>query len=201
MQSTSQQVSIPPMIIPPEEAQVYSMFGGGEAHLLATGDTTHGEWFMGRFREDPGFMTNLHYHPHTDEQVYVIEGELSVYVNDRWNVLGPGTLGILPRGKPHAQGNRSDKPVHFIGSGAPAGFEKLFPAVDALMKRIKPGTPEFMTEFRKILPLCDIVPVGPGTCVNPLRTLAFAVSDRENTGLARSTPLLDSYDDATPIME
>ena len=24
---------------------------------------------MGRFREDPGFMTHLHHHPNTDEQV------------------------------------------------------------------------------------------------------------------------------------
>jgi len=160
MQSNVQQLPMPPMIITPDEAQVYNMLGGGEARLLATGETTNGEWFMGRFREDPGFMTNLHYHPHTDEQVYVIEGVLSVYLNGQWHELGPGTLGVLPRGKPHAQGNRSNKPVHFIGSGAPAGFEKLFPAVDALMKRLKPGTPEFIAEFRQILPRCGIVPLG-----------------------------------------
>ena len=149
------------MFVTPEEAQVYNMFGGGEAHLLATTENTSGIFWMGRFREDPGFMTNLHYHPHTDEAVYVLEGVLSVYYAEQWHQLGPGTLGVLPRGKPHAQGNRSDEPVHFIGSGTPAGFEKLFPAVDALMKRLTPGTPEFMAEFRKILPSCDIVPLGP----------------------------------------
>ncbi len=149
------------MIVKPEEAQVYSMFGGGEAHLLVTGEKSEGAWWMGRFREDPGFMTNYHYHPHTDEQVYVIDGVLSVYAENQWHELGPGTLGVLPKGKPHAQGNRSNKSVHFIGSGAPAGFEKLFPAIDALMKRMKPGTPQFMAEFQKILPTCDIVPLGP----------------------------------------
>ena len=96
----------------------------------------------------------------TDEQVYVLDGVLSVYIDEKWHELGPGTLGILPHGKPHAQGNRSDKPVHFLGSGAPAGFENLFPAVDALMKRMKPGTPEFMAEFKKITALCDIVGLG-----------------------------------------
>ena len=101
---------------------------------------------MGRFREDPRFMTQLHYHPNTDDQVYILDGILSVYSDEKWHDLGPGTLGVLPRGKPHAQGNRSDKPVHFIGSGAPSGFEKLFPAVDALMK-IAAG--------------CDIVSLGP----------------------------------------
>ena len=51
--------------------------------------------------------------------------------------------------------------MNFIGSGAPAGFEKLLPAIDALMKRMKAGTPEFMAEFRQIMPRCDIVPLGP----------------------------------------
>ena len=116
---------------------------------------------MGHFREDPGFMTNLHYHPNTDEQVYVLDGVLSVYADDRWHELTAGTVGLLPRGKPHAQGNRSSKPVCFIGSGAPAGFEQLFPAVDALMKQMRPGTPEFIAEFQKILTRCGVVPLGP----------------------------------------
>jgi quercetin dioxygenase-like cupin family protein len=149
------------MVVRPEEAKVYNMMGGGEAQLLATGENTNGAFFMGRFREDPGFMTLLHYHPNTDEQFYVLEGTLSVYVDEKWHELGPGTLGAIPRGKPHAQGNRSDKPVHFVGQGAPAGFEKLFPAVEALMKRAKPGTPEFIAEFQKISAGCDIVSLGP----------------------------------------
>ena len=149
------------MIVTQEQAHVYSMLGGGEARLLATGETTNGAWFLGRFREDPGFMTHLHYHPNTDEQVYVLDGVLSVYIDEKWHELEAGTLAVLPRGKPHAQGNRSDRPVHFIGSGAPSGFEKLFPAVDALMKRLKPGTPEFIAEFQKISAGCDIVSLGP----------------------------------------
>jgi quercetin dioxygenase-like cupin family protein len=161
MQTVMQEKATSATIVTPEEAQVYNMLGGGEARLLMTGERTNGEWWMGRFREDPGFMTQLHYHPNTDEQVYVLEGTLSVYADDKWHELGPGTLGTLPRGKPHAQGNRSDKPVHFIGSGAPSGFENLFPAVDDLMRRMKPGTPEFIAEFKKIAARCDIVQLGP----------------------------------------
>lgn len=161
MRSDSQDKTTSTMIIGPREASVYSMLGGGEAHLLLTGERTNGAWWMGRFREDPGFMTHLHYHPNTDEQVYILDGVLSVYTDEIWHELGPGTLGVLPKGKPHAQGNRADKPVHFIGSGAPAGFEKLFPAVDALMKRMKPGTSEFIAEFQRITAVCDIVSLGP----------------------------------------
>ena len=160
MQSIQPDLPASAMIVRPEEAQTYNMLGG-EAHLLLTGEKTNGAGFMGRFREDPGFMTHLHYHPNTDEQFYVLDGVLSVYIDQQWHELGPGTLGVVPRKKPHAQGNRSDKPVHFIGSGAPAGFEKFFPAVDELMKRVKPGTPEFFAEFQKIFARCDIVSLGP----------------------------------------
>jgi hypothetical protein len=82
-------------------------------------------------------------------------------MDEKWHELGPGTVGVMPKGKPHAQGNRSNKPVHFIGSGTPAGFDKFFPALDELMKRVKPGTPEFVAEFLKIMPGCDIVSLGP----------------------------------------
>jgi quercetin dioxygenase-like cupin family protein len=161
MQLPDRQQAFSPMIVKPEEAKVYNMLGGGEAHLLVTGEKTDGAWFMGRFREDPGFMTHYHYHPNTDEQVYVIDGVLSVYIEDKWHELGPGSLGVMPKGKPHAQGNRGDKPVHFIGTGAPSGFEMMFPEVDALMKRTRPGTPEFIAEFQKITSRCDIVSLGP----------------------------------------
>lgn len=149
-------------IVTPEEADVYQMGAGGEARILITGEKTGGAWWMGRFREDPGFMTSLHLHPKTDEQIYVLEGTLSIYINGSWHELGPGTLGILPHGVPHAQGNRTDKPVHFVGSGAPSGFEQLFPAVDALLKRgVEPGSPEFISEFREISTRCDIEHLGP----------------------------------------
>lgn len=150
------------IVFEPNDAKVYKMMDGlGEARVMLNAERTGGAAWMGRFREDPGFMTGLHYHPHTDEQVYVLEGTLSVYADEHWHELEAGTLALLPKGHHHAQGNRSDKPVHFVGSGAPAGFEGLFPAVDALMKRMQPGTPEFVAEFKKIMLRCDIVPVGP----------------------------------------
>jgi quercetin dioxygenase-like cupin family protein len=160
MQAPSQAPTSSATIIRPEEAQVYGI-GAGEVRLLLTGDQTEGAWWVGHFREDPGFTTELHYHPKTDEQVYVLEGVLSVYFDDAWHALGPGTLAVLPHGKPHAQGNRSDKPVRFVVSGTPAGFEEMFPAVDALMKRSKPGTAEFIAEIREIAARCDMIILGP----------------------------------------
>jgi quercetin dioxygenase-like cupin family protein len=152
---------MPLRIAGPEDARVYTLAGGGEARLMATGENTNGTWWMGRFREDPGFMTHYHYHPNTDEQFYVLEGVLSLYTDGKWHELGPESLGVMPKGKPHAQGNRGNVPVHLIGTGAPAGFEQMFPAMDDLIKRAKPGSPEFIAEFQKISARCDIVSLGP----------------------------------------
>jgi hypothetical protein len=33
--------------------------------------------------------------------------------------------------------------------------------VDGLVKRCKPGTPEFLAEFQRIAAACDIVNLGP----------------------------------------
>jgi quercetin dioxygenase-like cupin family protein len=161
MQAPSQEPTSSATIIRPEQAQVYSLMGGGEARLLVTGDNTQGAWWLAHFREDPGCMTPLHYHPKTDEYFYIVDGVLSVYADDIWHALGPGTYAKLPHGKPHSQGNRSDKPVRFVAWGTPAAFENLFPAVDALMKQSKPGTPEFMAEIQKIAARCDMVILGP----------------------------------------
>src|SRR5271166_2216006 len=57
------------MIVTPNEARVYSQ-GLGEAHILVDGERSGGAWWLGEFREDPGFMTSLHFHYQQDEQFF-----------------------------------------------------------------------------------------------------------------------------------
>ena len=104
-----------PTIITPDQAHVYSQ-GRGEAHILVDGERSNGAWWLGQFREDPGFMTSLHYHYRQDEQFYVLEGVLSVYVDGKWHDLEAGTFAVVPHGAQHAQGNTGSKPVRFLGS-------------------------------------------------------------------------------------
>jgi mannose-6-phosphate isomerase-like protein (cupin superfamily) len=138
------------------------MMGKGEARLLVTGEQSEQAFFLGDFREFPGFLTQLHRHPNTDEQFYVLEGVLSMYFDGKWHDFTPGMLGLVPRGTPHAQGNHTKENVRFIGSGNPAGFEKLFPAVDDLINRgIRPPDPQFFAELAKIYAKCDTEPLGP----------------------------------------
>lgn len=147
-------------IIPADQVRVYDMWLG-QAHIIVDGERSGGAWWMGEFREDPGLMTTLHVHPHTDEQFFVLDGVLSVYLDGKWNELKAGELALVPRGTPHAQGNTGKQPVHFLGSGNPAGFERFFVAVDELLKRLSPSDPQFHIEIGKIISQHDMKVLGP----------------------------------------
>jgi mannose-6-phosphate isomerase-like protein (cupin superfamily) len=149
-----------PLIINPNDAHLYSM-GQGEAHILVDGERSSGAWWMGEFREQSGFMTPLHLHPRQDEQFYVLEGVLSLYVEDRWYDLEPGSVAVVPHGVRHAQGNTGNVRLRFLGSGNPAGFEKVFPEVDQLARRLQRSDPKFQEELEKILAKFDTKTLGP----------------------------------------
>jgi mannose-6-phosphate isomerase-like protein (cupin superfamily) len=148
------------MIVTPAQAKVYSQ-GLGEAHILVDGERSGGAWWLGEFLQDPGFKTPLHFHYQQNEQFYVLDGVLSVYVEGKWTDLEAGTFATVPHGIHHAQGNLGTKPVRFLGSGNPAGFEHFFAELDKLTARLRPSDPQFGAEVAKILVRFDTKPLGP----------------------------------------
>jgi mannose-6-phosphate isomerase-like protein (cupin superfamily) len=148
------------MIIRPGQARIYSM-GRGEARILVDAERSGGTWWLGEFREDPGYTTGLHFHPQTDEQFFVLEGVLSVYIEGQWHDLEPGTVAVAPHGTPHAQANAGKQPVRFLGSGNPCGFERFFPELHELASRLSPSHPQFRAEAAKIVSRHDTTILGP----------------------------------------
>ena len=148
------------MISKSDQARVYSL-GLGEARLLVDGERSNGAFWLGEFREDPGFMTSLHSHFKTAENFYVLEGALALYLDEKWIDLEPGTFALVPAGTPHAQGNTSRQRVRFVAWGTPAGFEPSFPEIGELAARVSPGTPEFGREVAKIISRHDTKVLGP----------------------------------------
>jgi len=147
------------MIVPPEQARVYSQ-GLGEARILVDDKGAGGAWWLGTFREDPGFMTLLHLHPQMDEYFFVLQGVLSVVIDGAWHDLKAGTFALVPRGTAHAQGNTGNEPVHFVGGGSAGAFARFFMELDGIAKRVVPG-PQFGAEIAKIMPKYDTTPLGP----------------------------------------
>jgi mannose-6-phosphate isomerase-like protein (cupin superfamily) len=148
------------MIVRPDQARVYSM-GRGEARILVDAERSGGTWWLGQFREDPGYTTGLHFHPKTDEQFFVLDGVLSVYLDNSWHDLEPGTLAVVPHRTPHAQANAGEQPVRFLGSGSPCGFERFFPELHELVARLSPSDPQFRVEAARIVSRHDTQIVGP----------------------------------------
>ena len=149
-----------PLIVRTQDVAGLSQ-GLGEMRILIGGAQSQNEWWLGHSEELPGFMTTLHVHHNMDEYVYVLDGLLSIFTLGQWHDLTAGTFAFLPKGVPHAQGNTSSAPVRFLGSGSPAGFERLFPELDQLAKRVPPNTPEFGKEVARLLSQYETTVVGP----------------------------------------
>jgi mannose-6-phosphate isomerase-like protein (cupin superfamily) len=61
-----------------------------------------------------------HLHPHQDEEWRVLEGTLSVLLDDEWRTLRAGESLEVPRGHVHALRNRSDGVVRVLDIHVPA---------------------------------------------------------------------------------
>ena len=67
----------------------------------------------------------LHVHHREDEQVVLLEGEITSWVGDRVHHLAAGQTIALPRGVPHAHRVTSGA-ARILTLATPGGFERLF---------------------------------------------------------------------------
>lgn len=68
----------------------------------------------------------LHVHPTHGEGFYVLEGELTVQVEDEVFAGGPGTWAFAPRGSRHSLANLGTRHTRVLCVFAPGGFERRF---------------------------------------------------------------------------
>lgn len=76
--------------------------GGGVFTWKATAAETDGALIAIEDHMVRGKTTPLHLHPHEDEAIYVLDGELLVHVDGEDRPVGRGGLFVAPRGVPHA---------------------------------------------------------------------------------------------------
>src|SRR6185369_7899737 len=75
-------------------------YDAGTVRFLASSEDTNGAWSLVEVKEVPGYKTNLHRHNHTDEAFYVLEGVLTVKMNDKISEYPAGSYILIPRGTP-----------------------------------------------------------------------------------------------------
>jgi quercetin dioxygenase-like cupin family protein len=135
--------------------------GEGQVRILAAADVTGGSWAALERTEPPDTRTGLHRHNSMDEAFYVVSGTLTVFVNGRLHELPPGSFVFIPRGTPHAQGNRTPSTIKVVSFFSPAGWEQSARARAEVHRKYPAGTAEFAERIGEVFSHFDIEVLGP----------------------------------------
>lgn len=92
--------------------------------VLATGEDTNGEYSAIEQFMPVGSGPPPHVHPFEDEAFYVLAGEITVIIGGQKVVLGPGSLGHIPRNTVHEFKVTGREICHCLNYYTPAGFEQ-----------------------------------------------------------------------------
>lgn len=141
-----------PATIRPANEGIRVAVVGDLYRYLATGDDTDGKYAMIDALIPPGGGPPPHIHHREEEAFFVLEGEISFFLNDEKIVAGPSTFLNMPIGSLHCFKNESDQPARMLITVAPAGLEKMFLEVGTVLTspddKPQPPTEE---EIRKLL--------------------------------------------------
>ena len=113
-----------PTLSTPENQSSWAV-GTNTYTFIVTGEHTNKAFafFDGIF--PPGGHVGAHCHGY-EEMLYVLEGELTVFCDDRRNVLTKSTALNISAWSPHELHNFSRAPVRIVVTTSPAELEKQF---------------------------------------------------------------------------
>ena len=126
-----------PLILGPNEGRYYPM-GRIQARFKADADETAGaysisEWWLDPNTKGPG----AHSHPE-DDVFFVIQGTMSVLVDDAWIDAPVGSFVLIPGGVTHDFENRTDARAGVLNF-CPGVFEPAMPSIAAWFAEHPPG--------------------------------------------------------------
>lgn len=129
--------------------------------IKATGEDTAGTFYLGETVVAPGFAgPPPHVHERLHDMFYVLEGTLTLLIDDEEVEGGPGTFFCVPPGVVHSFSNRSDRDARFLNFNTPAGWEGYMRDLSAAAAEGRRLTPE---EVGRIASRYDFRPVAPGS--------------------------------------
>jgi quercetin dioxygenase-like cupin family protein len=109
--------------------------GASKLVLKATSADTDGKFFLSETTVEPGFPgPPLHFHETLQDMFYVLDGTLTLRVEDETQEAGPGTFACIPPGTRHTFSNPSEAPVTFLNFNVPGGFELYMRELAAAMQ-------------------------------------------------------------------
>ncbi len=113
--------ALAPIALGPGEGE-HLWFFGGLATIKADGAGTGGRMLLTEQTAPRGSGSPLHFHPDEDEWFYVLDGELTIWVDGETIVAPAGSFVFAPRDVPHTFVVSSDEARFLLVTHA-AGFE------------------------------------------------------------------------------
>jgi quercetin dioxygenase-like cupin family protein len=138
----------------------YFWFFGSCLTILADHTTTGGQYDLVEGYFPPGSQTPPHRHTRYSEQLYVLEGEFTIWAGENKVVLNTGESYLIPVGTPHVVAAIGDQPAHGLMIAAPSAFARLIAAVGT---QEKAETPDMALFDRISAEIGDEILGPPGT--------------------------------------
>jgi uncharacterized cupin superfamily protein len=141
-------------------------FNGHRLTIIAGADQTGGRYDFVEGWARSGTQVPLHRHGRYCEQIYVLEGELTVWVGPSKVVLRPGDDVFIPAGMAHTWAVTSKCPSRGLAVAAPSGFARLVTEVGTPDNGsgVPPSMPTDMELLRRVsAELGDEILGPPGT--------------------------------------
>jgi mannose-6-phosphate isomerase-like protein (cupin superfamily) len=113
-------------------------FLGSRLTIIADHTTTSGQYDLIEGYFPSGIQTPLHRHTRYSEQLYVLEGEFTIWAGENNFVLSAGESFVISPCTPHAIGVFSDQPARGLVVAAPSSFARLIAAVGTLDETTAP---------------------------------------------------------------
>jgi quercetin dioxygenase-like cupin family protein len=115
--------------------------------IIADATTTGGQYDLIEGYIPPGTQTPPHRHTRYSEQLYTLEGKLTVWAGKNKVVLAPGESFLIAPGTPHVVGVVSDKPARALVVAAPSAFARLIAATGTVGEQFQSISAEIGDEF------------------------------------------------------
>ncbi len=131
--------SVEPSVIGPGQGDAY-WFLGALATIKASTETTGGSVAVIEHLAPRGHGSPLHVHTREDEWFYVLEGELTFWVDGQVSVAPAGSFVYGPKGVPHTFVVSSET-ARFLLVTEPAGFEAFTRALGQPASRLEIPSP------------------------------------------------------------
>lgn len=97
--------------------------------ILADHTTTRGQYDLIEGYFPLGSQTPPHRHTYYSKQIYVLEGEFTIWAGGNRVVISTGENFLIPVGTPHVIAAIGDQPARGLMIAAPSAFARLIAAV------------------------------------------------------------------------